>query len=167
MPYQVANLNVSTPVRGRGACELLRNRRRCVRSRRVVLPATRWHINNSAFFADFSLARFSTLCRTVLSAPQQPLSVAERLEGKAWRAVTHHLTPRAFLPRGREPTSPSAVSEDAGCAKYECPHVWIGSSRTRSNPTLTATSIPHFSRGDTSHTYQMEIQKRLGSLTVR
>jgi hypothetical protein len=83
------------------------------------------------------------------------------LEGKAWRAVTHHAT--RFSSKGA--SSLSAISEDAGCAKYECPHVWIGSALTRSNPTLTATSIPHFSRGDTSHMYQMKVQKRLGSLT--
>jgi hypothetical protein len=93
--------------------------------------------------ADFSLARFSTLCRTVLSAPQRLLSVAERREGRAWRAVTHHATRFSH----RVAASPSAASEDAGCAKYECLHVWIGSALAPSNPTLTAPSIPHFSRG--------------------
>jgi hypothetical protein len=78
--------------------------------------------------ADFSLARFSTLCRTVLSAPQRLLSVAERREGRAWRAVTHHATRFSH----RVAASPSAASEDAGCAKYECPHVWIGSALARS-----------------------------------
>ena len=99
MPYQVANLNVSTPVRGRGACELLRNRRRCVRSRRVVLPATRWHINNSAFFADFSLARFSTLCRTVLSSTVAPRSSRSQwLNASRVRlGVQSHITSRHAL----------------------------------------------------------------------
>lgn len=146
MPYQVANLNVSTPSRGREACGMLRNRRRCVRLRRSCFTnhtLTELIILRVIGFRGLQPCRFSTLCRSVLSASQRPFSVAERLEGKAWRAVTHHAT--RFSTKGA--ASPSAASEDAGCAKYECPHVWIGSALAPSNPTLTAPSIPHFSRG--------------------
>lgn len=112
-------------------------------------------------FRGLQPCRFSTLCRTVLSASQRPFSVAGRLEGKAWRAVTHHAT--RFSTKGA--ASSSAASEDAGCAKYECPHVWIGSALAQSNPTLTAPLHSAFFSGAAGHTFQMEVQKRLGSLT--
>jgi len=151
MPYQVANLNVSTPSRGREAerqrglwdAEEPQEMRPLAESCFTNHTLTELIILRVIGFRGLQPCRFSTLCRSVLSASQRPFSVAERLEGKAWRAVTHHAT--RFSTKGA--ASSSAASEDAGCAKYECPHVWIGSALAPSNPTLTAPSIPHFSRG--------------------